>query len=269
MPRIRTTKPTHWENEQWDPVSFVAHLLFIGMKNFADDKGVISNNPVLIKNKVFPTRDNIRVTDIKVWLTELQDNSFLVPLQYNGKGYYVMDFSEEKIDKPQPSIIPDKDIIPFIAANFSRIFANVPAGKEGKGEERKGEGEDCAKAPPTPDDVCIFFKEKKIWDDKKCTAEAAKFCHHYTGIGWKSASGLKIVSWKSVASGWISKEATFGDKGNGSGLGYSFPDHYDRSFAQTCDQPKLKAYFDFLETGGWYKDGQDKNGFIWKKRNDN
>jgi hypothetical protein len=122
--------------------------------------------------------------------------------------------------------------------------------------------------PPAPGDVFIFFKEKKVWDEKKCAAEADKFCNHYTGIGWLAASGLKIVSWENIASGWITKDAAFGDKGKINGLAFSFPDRYDRSFAQTCDQPKLKAYFEYLEAEGWYKDGMDKNGAIWKKRDE-
>jgi hypothetical protein len=132
MPRIRTIKPDHWEEEDWNLVSLQSHLLFLGMKNFADDKGVIKDNPVLIKNKVFPTREDIRTNDIKKWLAELSENSFLIPLEFEKKGYYVMDFSNEKIDKPQPSILPDSIIIPFINTirERSRIVSNTPAVEE-------------------------------------------------------------------------------------------------------------------------------------------
>ncbi len=132
MARIRTIKPEHWEDENWDNVSLQAHLLFLGMKNFADDKGVIKDNAILIKNKVFPTREDIRTSDVVKWLNELVNNAFLVPLTYNDKGYYVLDFASERIDKPQPSILP-KEAFLQIKKDHSVIFSNTPAVEEMKG----------------------------------------------------------------------------------------------------------------------------------------
>jgi len=151
MARIRTIKPDHWEDERWNEVSLQAHLLWIGMKNFADDRGVIKDNAVLIRNKVFSSREDIRTNDVIKWLTELVENSFLVPLKFEGKGYYVLDFSDERIDKPQPSSIPDSVLknIKNPDNSFEKIeipdhsgtFANVPAGEERKGIVEEGEKE--------------------------------------------------------------------------------------------------------------------------------
>lgn len=147
MARIRTIKPEFWEDENLANISPQALLLFIGIKNFADDKGVIRANDMLIKSKVFPVREDIRRQDVARWLQELIDNSFLVPLEYDGKGYYVLDLSGERIDRPQPSVIPDEIIDNLHHAKNSRSFANnrecsgtfenIPAGKE---RNRKGIG---------------------------------------------------------------------------------------------------------------------------------
>ena len=164
MARIRTIKPDHWEDENWNDVSLQSHLLFIGMKNFADDKGVIKDNPVLIKNKVFPTREDIRTSDIKTWLSELSENSFLVPLEFERKGYYVMDFSNEKIDKPQPSILPDYIIIPFIKAirEHSRTFENIPPVEESSGEGEEEETESIAHDVEFENLILKFFGFNEI-----------------------------------------------------------------------------------------------------------
>ena len=37
MPRIRTIVPEFWEDERFSNVSLPACLLYIGMKNFADE----------------------------------------------------------------------------------------------------------------------------------------------------------------------------------------------------------------------------------------
>lgn len=152
MPRIRTIVPEFWEDERFSNVSLPAWLLYIGMKNFADDEGVILANPVIIKSKVFPAREDIRKQQVSGWLQELIENSILVPFDYENKSYYVMDFSSERIDKPQKSKIPSEVIenvrLSSISKNpgsfenipeHSRTVDNIPAGEESKGKDSKGE----------------------------------------------------------------------------------------------------------------------------------
>lgn len=144
MPRIRTIIPEFWEDERFTNVSLPAWLLYIGMKNFADDSGVILSNETIIKSKVFPAREDIRKQQVSGWLQELIENSILVPFQYEDKGYYVMDFSSERIDKPQKSKIPVEIIEKVLSGAIrenSGTFANDPAVlvEESKGKDCKGE----------------------------------------------------------------------------------------------------------------------------------
>jgi hypothetical protein len=171
MARIRTIKPEHWEEENWNAVSLQAHLLWIGMKNFADDKGVIKDNAVLIKNKVFPSREDIRTTEVNKWISELIENSFLVPFVFENKGYYALDFSSERIDKPQPSIIPDSIFnqlfsapIPTIQDN-SGTFENIPAGEESRGEERKSIGREGNTPKSEINIEWICLEESTQWQE--------------------------------------------------------------------------------------------------------
>lgn len=142
MPRIRTIVPEFWEDERFSNVSLPACLLYIGMKNFADDSGVILANETIIKSKVFPAREDIRKQQVSGWLQELIENSILVPFTFENKSYYVMDFSSERIDKPQKSKIP-AEVIENVLSGKNRsnpgTFENPPAGKESKGEDWKGE----------------------------------------------------------------------------------------------------------------------------------
>ena len=152
MPRIRTIVPEFWEDERFSNVSLPACLLYIGMKNFADDSGVILANETIIKSKVFPAREDIRKQQVSGWLQELIENSILVPFTFENKSYYVMDFSSERIDKPQKSKIPAEVIENVLSGKKqsnsgtfannpeqSGIFVTTPAGKESKGEDCKGE----------------------------------------------------------------------------------------------------------------------------------
>jgi hypothetical protein len=176
MARIRTIKPDHWEDEAWNNVSIQAHLLWIAMKNFADDKGIISSNPVLIKNKAFPTREDIRTSDIKTWLETLEKNSFLIPFEYEKKGYYMLDFKDERIDKPQPSILPkvffdslqERSRIVENIPEHSGTFENTPAledSSKGEGKEQESIGTPngvAGLAEPTQPVVSILERSKKF-----------------------------------------------------------------------------------------------------------
>lgn len=125
MPRIRTIVPEFWEDERFSNVSLPAWLLYIGMKNFADDSGVILANEVIIKSKVFPAREDIRKQQVSGWLKELIENSVLVPFTYENKSYYVMDFSSERIDKPQKSKIPEESYRKGSSFRPNRKFGNI------------------------------------------------------------------------------------------------------------------------------------------------
>lgn len=156
MPRIRTIIPEFWEDERFTNVSLPAWLLYIGMKNFADDSGVILSNETIIKSKVFPAREDIRKQQVSGWLQELIENSILVPFQYEDKGYYVMDFSCERIDKPQKSKIPIEIIEKVLSGSIrenSGTFANDPAVlvEESKGKDCKGEEGIAHERTPAPE----------------------------------------------------------------------------------------------------------------------
>lgn len=199
MARIRTIKPSFWDKDECANVSPSALLMYIGMKNFADDHGVIPGNPKLIKSKVFPQRDDIRIDQVNKWITELLENSFLEQLIYEDKLYYVLDFSDEKIDKPQPSILPDEAFENI--REYSRIVEtdreeskpveNIRLGKERKGKERKRKGEGREFIPPTLEEFKNYFFENGF------SAELAERAWKgYDAANWHDTKNNKILNWK-------------------------------------------------------------------------
>jgi hypothetical protein len=70
MARNRMITPEFWEDEKIGKLSVYAKLFFIGMWNFADDKGYIRNNPIVLKAKIFPY-ENIENSKIEMLVNEL------------------------------------------------------------------------------------------------------------------------------------------------------------------------------------------------------
>lgn len=205
MARIRTIKPGFWDKDECANVSTSALLLYIGMKNFADDQGVIVGNPKLIKSKVFPQRDDVRTDQVNKWIAELLANSFLVQLTYEDKLYYVLDFADEKIDKPQPSILPD-EAFENIGTEFesnqdhSRTFENIRLGEERKGEERKRKGKECIARPEFPEFENYFL-------ENGFSSELARKAYDHYGEEWADARGNPVKNWKQKArTVWFSEE---------------------------------------------------------------
>ena len=59
MARIRTIKPEFWLSEQVARCSREARLTFVGMWNFADDRGVHPATPRLLKAALYGLDDDV------------------------------------------------------------------------------------------------------------------------------------------------------------------------------------------------------------------
>ncbi|HHN8541610.1 hypothetical protein KDV70_23210 [Citrobacter cronae] len=104
MARIRTIKPEFWTNEKIVECSFEARLMFIGMFNFADDKGNLVRSPKRIKMQIFPAD----MIDCEPLIKELSLAGLISEYSVNGVEYIHIDgFSKhQKINRPSATTIP-------------------------------------------------------------------------------------------------------------------------------------------------------------------
>ena len=99
MARIRTIRPEFWSDPDIMECTRDARLLFIGIWNFADDKGNIEAHPRKIKAQIYPLEDDI---EIEALLKELIDHNFIIPYTVDDKKYYhIRTFSKhQRINRP-------------------------------------------------------------------------------------------------------------------------------------------------------------------------
>jgi hypothetical protein len=162
MARIRTVKPEFWDDEKLAKFSLQANLIYIGTWNFSDDSGIIRRNANWIKSKIFPHREELRLSDVKVWIKELEDAGIIVPFNCNNEGYYLIPTFKvhQRIDKPQKSKIPveiQEKVLSDYSKNDPRTVQDYYT-REWNGMEGKG-GEDS-----TPE--FIMVKDLKITNCK-------------------------------------------------------------------------------------------------------
>lgn len=153
MPRIRSVKPEFWSSPQVAGCSIGARLLFIGMWNFCDDKGVHTADPLRLKMEVYPA-DPFTLAEVEAMITELIIRGLIVEYSANGSLWWqVTGWRHQKIDKPGHSPFPqlsDGNIVrglngqvqsginsPTIPRTFDEHSTTIRSGEERIGEERK------------------------------------------------------------------------------------------------------------------------------------
>ena len=101
MARIRTIKPEFWTSEQIADCSLIARLLFIGIWNFCDDRGVHPASIKRLKMEVFPS-DQLGSDAIQAMIDELVLAGLLHTYQAAGKSYWQVTGwgKHQKIEKP-------------------------------------------------------------------------------------------------------------------------------------------------------------------------
>ena len=171
MSRIRSIHPGIWTDEQFVSLSSFARLLFIGIWNECDDKGLFPWSPLQMKMRVLPA-DNV---DASALMAELEANDCIRRYEIGGKSYgAVRNFAKFQRPKAPNDIHPATDAILVFAGHslnkspsnggaLPQSFPN-PSEKspqmEDGGEEIKEKKVDCASGDAlSPDDVLEGWNE--------------------------------------------------------------------------------------------------------------
>lgn len=108
MARKRMIDPNIWESEDFNSLSLLSRLIFIGLFSNADDEGRGRANPVYVKSILFPYDEKIRVTDVDNSLQEIANRMSITFYSHNGNKYYALSNWDkwQSIQKKKESIFP-------------------------------------------------------------------------------------------------------------------------------------------------------------------
>lgn len=168
MARIRTIKPEFWTAEQVMELSPMARLLFIGMWNFCDDRGVHPVAYKTLKAEVFPA-DDLLSSDVERLISEVMDQGLLGEFEAEGRRWwFVTGWHHQVINRPSKSrypVPPRKAPLPT-AAGRGESDVEMPAETSDHGSltdcslsdhrsltdgrEEEGKGREGSKPPPPP-----------------------------------------------------------------------------------------------------------------------
>ena len=143
MARIRTIKPSFWEDEKIARLPRACRLFYIGMWNQADDMGVIRGNPALLKSAIFPYDEDLRVSEVQKWIDALVNARMLIPITYKSESYYIIRTfrSHQKFDARYPNFIIPEEISSKEIDNYEHPMGTQRVHTESPPREREGEME--------------------------------------------------------------------------------------------------------------------------------
>ena len=154
MARIRTIKPSFWDDLKVGKLCRDARLTYIGLWTFADDCGVVIGNIFWLKSKIYPT-DQIQIQQFEKWIAELEINGFIYLFSYkNEKFIYLPTFSRHQvINKPNmedlnvPKDVLDKQLQQITYQSrinhVSITYQSVPIKEEEKEIEKDNISSAC------------------------------------------------------------------------------------------------------------------------------
>lgn len=225
MARIRSIKPEFWVSEQVAECSTNARLLFVGLWNFCDDRGVHPAKPKTLKAELFPM-DDATTGDVARWVDELIKVGLLTEFEATQDGekyWFVTGWSRhQKIDRPSykhpppPAADSTSPRRTDVGESSSRARRAPPPGVEGNGKEGKGVGDSSRTlrhAPARtalPDEFGISdrvraWAEKKGFDRLDAHLEAFRLkasAKGYVNADWDSALMSAIRGdWAGLRSG--------------------------------------------------------------------
>ena len=165
MARIRTIKPEFWTAEQIMELSPLARLLFIGMWNFCDDRGVHPVAYKTLKAEVFPA-DDLLSSDVERLVAEIMAQGLLSEFEAEGRRWwFVTGWHHQVINRPSKSRypVPPRSAPLSTAAGQDDFEPETPAETSDHGaltndstsdhgaltDGREGKGREGSK-PPTP-----------------------------------------------------------------------------------------------------------------------
>lgn len=139
--------PEIWESEDFSKLSNLAKLMFIGMFSLADDEGKGRAKAVYLKSVIFPYDECLRLADVEKGLSEIASCMSVSLYTRDGNKYYKLDkWSKwQRVDKPQPSKIPDPDPEPsYSEASYSEaspetVWNDSSLKEEKRSEEKRNE----------------------------------------------------------------------------------------------------------------------------------
>lgn len=196
----RILKESIKTSAQVDALSWFEEVVFYRLIVTADDYGCLDGRIILLKNELFPTKDNITKKAIEDAIAKLASVGLLCKYTVNGMPYLCFPSWEKhqrirNMHRKYPE--PPADVIRQTIDR--QLTADCQSESEIESESNPNPKEKRAgvrEKPPTLDDIKAYCLERKNNVDPK------QFYDYFTATGWVDSNGKPVKSWKGKIITW-------------------------------------------------------------------
>lgn len=238
----RILKESIKRSEQIDQLSWFEEVVFYRLILTADDYGCLDGRVVLLKNDLFPTKDNVTKKAVEDAISKLASVGLLCKYTVNGKPYLFFPTwtkhqrlrnQHRKYPNPADADNPiDSNLTVICQSNDGQEAADCPPELEleeeleGEVEERKinKKKEEAAPrekrefVPPTLEEVTEYCKSRQSIVDPKA------FFDYFNEGKWIDSRGNPVLNWKQKIITWENKNISKAPEGvRNSGLSGASP----------------------------------------------
>lgn len=197
-------------NEQINELSWFEEVVFYRLILTADDFGCLDGRSILLKNELFPLKDNVTKKAVEDAIDKLASVGLLCKYTVSGKPYLFFPTwgKHQRLRNryrkyPEPPVCDSSDTCP---SNDGQTTANCrleveveeEVEEEVEGEKEKKIQEKKARrfVPPTLDEVTEYAKQRKSNVDPKA------FFEYFDEGKWVDSEGKPVRNWKQKFLTW-------------------------------------------------------------------
>lgn len=208
----RIIKESICVSDNLDKLTWFEECLFYRLIVNCDDYGRFDGRTAVIKNRLFPLKDNVTVASVEKALKALVNAELVAMYTYDGKPYLhlltwgnhqTVRNKKSKYPAPEDGVIAIDCNLKTIESNCMQMNANVPVIQSESESESVSESNPNTKGkrtrfvPPTKEECERFFLE-----NSGTVVQATRFFLNFESKNWKTGRE-KLTNWKARALQWI------------------------------------------------------------------
>ena len=186
-----------------DKLSWFEECVFYRLMVSVDDYGCFDGRAIVIRNELFPTRDNITTSNISKAIKRLEQANLLTCYEVDGRPYIHLKTweSHQRVRNkhrkyPEPPLVSelptnDRQMTDNCLLESNPIQSNIESNTEIESKPKKK-----AFVPPTLEEV------KAYCDERNSTVDPKVFFDYFDTGKWIDSLGNPVKNWKQKLITW-------------------------------------------------------------------
>lgn len=203
----RILKESICTSDSIDSLSWFEEVLFYRLIVNCDDYGRFDGRVPVVKNRLFPLKENITAQSVKKAIDKLATVGLVTLYEFEGKPYLQLPtWEHHQVVRAKKSKYPPFDTdLHANEINCNQLQANVSVIQSNPNTEHNNNAlslSACARVEPTIVDVARYF-EKSCMKKTEALREAEKFIEFNASRSWDC---LKKGTWEQTAENWLARK---------------------------------------------------------------